>query len=110
MRKLIYKLLVLIPIFIILSLSFLIQNSEAQWTQTSGPVSGWISSFTVIGNNLFAGTFSTGVFLSTNNGANWSQVNNGLTDPYIGALAVIGTNLFAGTRGSGPIMEQTGLL
>jgi hypothetical protein len=54
----------------------------------------------VNGSNIFAGTVSAGffpfpkVFLSTNNGINWTQVN-GLTD--VSAFAVSGNNVFAGT-------------
>jgi hypothetical protein len=48
--------------------------------------------------NLFAGS-GVGVFLSTNNGTNWTAVNTGLTRPIVHALAMSGTNLFAGTRG-----------
>jgi hypothetical protein len=52
--------------------------------------------------NLFAGTYYGGVFLSTDNGANWIAVNSGLTHPFVGALGVSteepgGTKLFAGT-------------
>ena len=50
----------------------------------------------VSGTNLFAGT-DAGVFLSTNNGTSWTDVNTGLTEPNVNALAVSGTNLFAGT-------------
>ena len=32
------------------------------------------------GTNLFAGTYSSGVFLSTNNGTSWTAVNSGLTE------------------------------
>ncbi len=48
--------------------------------------------------SLFAGTWDGGVFLSTNNGTNWTAVNNGLTNLYINSLFVIGNNLFAATR------------
>ena len=61
--------------------------------------------FAVSGTNLFAGTYGDGVFLSTNNGASWTAVNNGLTDLYVWALAVSGTNLFAGTYGSGVFLS-----
>ena len=37
------------------------------------------------------------MFLSTNNGASWTEVNNGLTNTSVNALAVSGTNIFAGT-------------
>ena len=39
--------------------------------------------------------------MSTNNGTNWTAVNNGLTQQYIWSLAVSGSNLFAGTAGGG---------
>ena len=49
------------------------------------------------GNNLFAGTRTNGVFLSTDNGANWDTINNGLTSMDIRYLTVCGTNIFAST-------------
>jgi len=55
-----------------------------------------VYSLAVLGTNLFAGTYG-GVSLSTDNGASWSAVSNGLTNPYINALVTCGTNLFAGT-------------
>jgi hypothetical protein len=73
--------------------------AHAQWVQTNGPYGGMIISFAVSGTNLFAGTDSGGVFLSTNNGTSWTVVNNGLTNTDVYALAVSGTNLFAGTGG-----------
>jgi hypothetical protein len=51
--------------------------------------------------DLFAGTSSGGVFLSTNSGASWTAVNLGLRDPFVNALAYSGRNLFAATRDSG---------
>ena len=74
--------------------------AHAQWVQTNGPYGGMIISFAVSGTNLFAGT-GGGVFLSTNNGTSWTEVNNGLTNTHVYTLAVSGTNLFAGTLGGG---------
>ena len=48
--------------------------------------------------NIFAGTNSGGIFLSTNNGTNWVPVNTGLTNFNIHALTISGSNLFAGTE------------
>ena len=38
-----------------------------------------ITALTVNGTNLFAGTNLGGAFLSTDNGANWTPINTGLT-------------------------------
>jgi len=69
------------------------------WVQTNGPYGGYVNCFTLNGTNLFAGT-TEGVFLSTNSGANWTAVNNGLPNSNVRALAVSGTNLFAGINES----------
>jgi photosystem II stability/assembly factor-like uncharacterized protein len=53
-----------------------------------------IKSFAISGSNMFAGTGS-GVYLSTNSGANWTQVNNGLTNISVDNLAAGGTNIYA---------------
>ena len=71
---------------------------QAQWIQTNCPYGSSVSCFTVSGTNIFAGINNGGgVFLSTNNGTSWTNVNNGLTDTSVRALAISGTNLFAGT-------------
>jgi len=67
--------------------------------QTNGPYGGDVRCFAVSGRNIFAGTYGGGVFLSTNNGTSWTQVNNGLTNTVVLSLAVSGTNIFAGTYG-----------
>ena len=61
-----------------------------------------VNAFLRSGTNLFAGT-NGGVFLSTNDGTNWTAVNTGLTNYNVFALAVSSTNpfftnLFAGTE------------
>ncbi|MEX0601758.1 MAG: regulator, partial [Bacteroidota bacterium] len=77
----------------------------AQWVQTNGPYGGFVRSLAVSGTNLFAGTDGGGVFLSTNNGTSWTQVNTGLTNTDVRSLAVSGTNLFAGTDGGGVFLS-----
>jgi hypothetical protein len=55
-----------------------------------------------VGNNIFAGTES-GVYLSTDNGTNWTAMNNGFMNiPVVYSLLSIGNNIFAeGTAFSG---------
>jgi hypothetical protein len=71
----------------------------AQWVQTTCPATNQINCFAEIGTKLFAGTFGNGIFLSTNNGTNWTQINTSLDyDSVVIALAVLDTTLFAGTN------------
>jgi photosystem II stability/assembly factor-like uncharacterized protein len=75
--------------------------SQAQWVQTNGTNDKFISSLVVSGTNILAGTNSDGVFLSTNNGTNWTQVNNGLKNTFVSSITAIGTSIFAGTDSGG---------
>ena len=83
-------LLLLIIVFELSANNFL----QAQWVQTYQK--NGIACFTVSGSNLFAGNYE-GVYLSTDNGTNWTTINNGLTNTYVRALAVSGTNIYAGS-------------
>jgi hypothetical protein len=74
-------------------------NNSTIWT--SSGLHYTITSFAVSGTNLFAGTNGDGVFLSTDNGANWTAVNDGLTDKIVGSLTVYNSYLFAGIYWSG---------
>ena len=99
---------------------FLSTNNGTSWTAINNGLentglSGYhsVSSFAISGTNLFAGcepdiqgsylgsNVNSGVFLSTNNGTNWTAVNTGLPDTAVYSLMVSGTNLFAGTSGDG---------
>ncbi len=105
-------------VLVLCLLSLLLGGSvNAQWVQTNGPYGGEIGCFAVSpngagGTNLFAGTHVGGVFLSTNNGTSWTEVNNGLTNTSVFALEVSpasdgtdSTNLFAGTNGGGVFLS-----
>ena len=89
---------------LLISLLSLLFASEltAQWVQTSLD-SVYVTSFAVSDTNIFVGTSGDtcwcgdGVFLSTNNGTNWTAANDGLSVSIINAFAISGTNLFVGT-------------
>ena len=50
------------------------------------------------GGDIFAGTFYGGIYRSTDDGENWTAVNNGLTGLYIPALAINASGqIFAAT-------------
>ena len=87
--------------FILLLLAAM--NANAQWVQVSNGMGTdkSITSLAVCGNNIITGTLYDGVYLSTNSGASWSVVTNGLPNQTVRSFVVSGTILFAGTQGSG---------
>ncbi len=80
---------------IILTLLFVTVVSNAQWVHLSNEMNHDVRSFVVNGNNLFVGTRNYGVYLSTNDGTNWSQTS--LTNGYSCPVTANGNNIFAGT-------------
>ncbi len=84
-----------------------IRSVKAQWVQTNGPYGGTIYALKTYpsgngGTNIMAGT-SSGAFISTDNGTNWTQVNivNNMFQPPVSFLATApdssgGTYIYAG--------------
>lgn len=89
-------------LIIVCSLLFL-STSQAQWVRTNSRFGNGsvVVSLACYGQNLFAGTMGSGVFLSTNSGTTWVQVNDGLMDLRVEALTVLGDSLYAGTADGG---------
>jgi hypothetical protein len=68
-----------------------------------------IRALAVVGPNLFAGTNINGIFLSTNNGTNWSQVNTGFACTNIYCLSTSASRLYAGgLNGIGAFLTTDG--
>ena len=87
-------------ILTIFFLHFALSFASAQWVQVSSGMGNLtVYSLAYSGSNLFAGTVNNGVFLSTNNGANWTQTS--LNNKTIYPLATNGVNVFAGTDNTG---------
>ena len=80
-------------------------NIKAQWIQTNGPSSGYLSDLTSDGTNIYiAGSsqnnsnLGPGVFHLNNNGTNWTQINNGLTNTSIKKIITNGNYVFAASN------------
>lgn len=91
---------------ILLSLAILLpflSNAQDFWQSANGPYAGYIRSLAINSSgHIFAGTYSDGVFLSTNNGDDWASINTGLTNNGVSCLAINpGGHIFAGTAGGG---------
>jgi photosystem II stability/assembly factor-like uncharacterized protein len=84
---------------------FLCHNLFSQWVHTNGPYNSTVSCLASHGTKIFVGTNNSGVYISSNNGVNWTAINNGLTDSDIHSLLVNGTNIYAGTLSSGAFLS-----
>jgi len=73
-------------------------NVSATWVKTS--LSTATNCLATSGGNIFAGT-SNGVYLSSDNGTNWTTINNGIPSGILNiySLFVSGINIFAGLAG-----------
>jgi hypothetical protein len=58
--------------------------------------------------SVFAGSAEDGVFRSTDNGKNWTKVNQGLADLSVWSLAISGQNVLAGTVEHGVFISKDG--
>jgi len=88
-------------IILLLFVIFTLNNGvKAQWTEVNTglpyPATTEYETFASIGTNLFVGTGS-GVYVTSDEGANWTSASSGLTNTDIEMLATMGTNLFAAT-------------
>jgi photosystem II stability/assembly factor-like uncharacterized protein len=101
MRKIIF-----VFVFTLFINNYSLMNVYAQWIPTYLPIShpgSSVYSLAVIGNNIFAGTWTFGVFLSTDNGSTWSQTV--LNNHNVYSLEVIGNNIYAGTDLNGVLLS-----
>ena len=81
---------------------------SGRWTQT---LPGGLDFLTLVldptnPSTLYAGTFGHGAFKSTDSGANWVAINNGLTIPFVIVVALVidptnTSTLYAGISGRG---------
>ncbi len=87
---------------------FYTSNRGSTWDSTV--VSGCISSFTTLANDLYAGVYQHGVLKSTDNGITWFDSNSGFT-PFLSVRKLItnGNDLIAGTDSGIYISTNNGL-
>ncbi|MDP4116035.1 MAG: choice-of-anchor A family protein [Bacteroidota bacterium] len=80
---------------------FVSKNAGTSW-EAAGLSGKDVRDLCITSNNkMYAGTWGSGVFCSTDSGNSWSQLNNGLDCQAIHALTCIGNTVFCGTFGNG---------
>ncbi len=82
--------------------AFISNREEIFWSNLDFPADyGEIKDLIKFGDAIYAGSWYYGVFRTVDNGLNWVQVNNGLTNEQIFSFAAVDTTLFAATYGGG---------
>jgi len=74
-------------------------NSGTNWDSLTSLVD--CRAICVSGSNIFANSWESGLYFSSDNGQSWNTVNNGLAYEHITALEISGTTLFVGTESNG---------
>ncbi len=76
---------------------FVSGNNDMNWAANSSALKN-INCFVVVNNQLFAGTDSSGVYLSVDSGVTWTSVGSGMpTNTRVWSLAASSDDIFAGT-------------
>jgi hypothetical protein len=86
----------------IILVSVCINSLQAQWASNgpSGEYGGNVRCLAVYGSKVLAGTAS-GVYVSSDNGTNWTVSNTGMSYFFTNAIVVKDSNIFCGTLGGG---------
>jgi|GEM_PF-6943752 len=103
------------PLFIMDNLTVTREESSRVWYQTGGTAGLQITNLIVDPSNssvLYAGTFGSGVYKSSDGGASWLPINTGLQlglDTYILSMDSLDTDtLYVGTVGDGILKSING--
>ena len=96
-------------ITIILLLFLLYGQSYAQWQKTNLPSSSKVNTLAISDSSIYAGTEGDGIFVSTDNGENWTSINEGLQNKVIHSIFISGTTIFAGTEAGASFSTNKGL-
>ena len=86
----------LVPI--ILLLIIFCGESYAQWQRANLPDSVGVNTIKIKDSFIVAGTNGDGIFVSTDDGENWTSSNKGLQDTIIHTVMILGNTIFAGTE------------
>jgi photosystem II stability/assembly factor-like uncharacterized protein len=92
--------------FLILNCTLFSDNCKSQWIKTNGPNGGWCRSLCSHNGFLFAMANMQGIYRSSDNGDNWTQVYNYNVASYEADITSSGSFLFAAI-GSGGVLRSS---
>ena len=103
-------------ILIIPLLFFLCVQNYAQWEKTNFTTAFKVTSLAIKDSMIFASTDGDGIFVSTDNGANWKSINEGLECKVVQTIFINEnpppdgqTAIFAGTGTGASVSKNNGL-
>lgn len=82
-------------LYLLLILLIMSSSINAQWVKCNGFSNEDVRSIITLGNNIYAGILDKGVYVSTDNGNNWSQTS--LNNKTVWSLLTIGNTIYAAT-------------
>jgi photosystem II stability/assembly factor-like uncharacterized protein len=84
-------------------------NNGISWENKDFGIDKSVAVFSLLkmDNNIFAGTYYDGIFLSSDSGNSWVQMNSGISDPRVIQLNNIGNTIFAGIVDTHPGLYST---
>lgn len=88
-------------LLLFLLISGIFSSVRAQWIKCNVPVGTLPFSMTASGENIYLGTLSSGMFLSTDKGSSWKEINTGITNKQVWSISIVDNTLFAGTSNGG---------
>ncbi len=81
-------------------------NLNAQWTMCNTPSGALPFSLEIQNDTIYMGTVGNGIYRSIDRGANWTQINNGITSMQIWTINHTNNALFASSTG-GAVFRST---
>lgn len=81
---------------------------NSQWERTNGPEGVSMRALVTIGDTIFAGTSTEGVYASTDDGVSWFPLNNGIENERVSDIIYSDGYLYAGTFGKGVYRSSDG--
>jgi len=88
-------------LLLLLLISVVFSSVKAQWVKCNLPASALPFSLAASAENIYLGTLSSGMFLSTDKGSSWKEINTGITNKQIWSISIVDNTLFAGTSNGG---------
>ena len=84
-------------LYVILCVTLFSTQSVPQWERTTGPEGISTETIVTIGDTVYAGTATDGLFASTDDGNTWFTLNSGIETIDVNTIDTLNGYLFAGT-------------